>query len=111
MSIALYRDVHVEQAITEALRARGVDVLTAQEDGTRRLADPRLLDRATTLGRVLFTRDQDFLGEAHQRQVTAQPFMRLLKKSSGSWFLRFFHTAYCGRKIWAQYAVATFLQK
>lgn len=32
--VALYMDVHVKQAITLGLRRRGVDALTAQEDGT-----------------------------------------------------------------------------
>ena len=43
-------DVHVPLAITEALRQRGLDVITAQEDGARRFDDPALLDRATELG-------------------------------------------------------------
>ena len=43
MSLALYMDVHVPAAITRALRRRGVDVLTAQEDGNARLPDPALL--------------------------------------------------------------------
>ena len=61
-------DVHIPAAITEGLRLRGVDVLTAQEDGARRLQDPALLDRATALGRVLFTQDDDLLREAAERQ-------------------------------------------
>jgi hypothetical protein len=48
-----YMDVHVPAAVTQALRLRGVDVLTAQEDNARRLLDDELLDRATALGRVL----------------------------------------------------------
>jgi hypothetical protein len=48
-------DVHVPRAITEGLRLRAVDVLTAQEDGARQLGDAGLLDRSTLLGRVLFT--------------------------------------------------------
>jgi hypothetical protein len=40
-------DVHVPAAIARALRIRGVDVLTSQEDGTRTLTDASLLDRAT----------------------------------------------------------------
>jgi hypothetical protein len=61
-------DVNVRQAVTEGLRLREVDVLTAQEDGAGRLADPALLDRATALGRVLFTQDEDLLREAAERQ-------------------------------------------
>jgi predicted nuclease of predicted toxin-antitoxin system len=61
-------DVHIPAAITEGLRLRGVDVLTAQEDGGRRLSDDTLLDRSTALGRVLFTQDDDLLPEAAERQ-------------------------------------------
>jgi hypothetical protein len=61
-------DVHVRRAISVALVERGVDVLTAQaDDGTERI-DPDLLDRATALGRVLFSQDQDLLAEATKRQ-------------------------------------------
>lgn len=71
-------DVHVPRAITEGLRLRGVDVLTAQEDGARALTDPELLDRAAELGRVLFTRDADLLGEATQRQRADRSFTGLV---------------------------------
>jgi predicted nuclease of predicted toxin-antitoxin system len=74
VSITLYLDVHVRQAITMGLRLRGVDVLTAQEDGARRLSDDLLLDRATALGRVLFSQDEDLLREAAQRQERGVPF-------------------------------------
>jgi len=67
-------DVHVPQAITMGLRLRRVDVLTAQEDGTRRFSDPDLLDRATALSRVLFTRDEDLLSEASRRQRSGEFF-------------------------------------
>jgi hypothetical protein len=67
-------DVHVRQAITMGLRLRGVDVLTAQEDGARRLSDALLLDRATALGRVLFSQDEDLLREAAQRWQRDVPF-------------------------------------
>ena len=48
-------------AITVALRLRGVDMLTAQIDGTTQVDDAQLLARATTLGRVLFSQDTDLL--------------------------------------------------
>jgi hypothetical protein len=44
VSIALYMDVHVPQAITDQLRRRGVDVLTAIEDTSAELADEALLE-------------------------------------------------------------------
>ncbi len=50
------------------MRLRGVDILTAYEDYASELDDPRLLDRASALKRVLFTRDDDFLFEASNRQ-------------------------------------------
>ena len=66
--LQLYMDVHVNAAITAGLRRRGIDALTAQEDGSGRFADTALLDRATELGRVLFTQDDDFLAIARERQ-------------------------------------------
>lgn len=74
MSLALYMDVHVQRAVTAALRLRGVDVLTSQQDGTTRLADDKLLDRARELGQVLFTQDDDLLKEATARQRSGKPF-------------------------------------
>jgi predicted nuclease of predicted toxin-antitoxin system len=74
VSVRFYMDVHVRRAITEGLRARGIDVLTAQEDGARRLADPALLDRATVLDRVLFSQDKDLLREATRRQNAGEAF-------------------------------------
>ena len=74
MSIRLYMDVHVRRAVVVGLRLRGVDVLTAQEDGAERLSDPKLLDRATELSRVLFSQDRDLLTEATERQRTGRHF-------------------------------------
>jgi predicted nuclease of predicted toxin-antitoxin system len=68
MAIAFYVDHHVPRAITVGLRLRGVDVLTAYEDGASELDDPELLDRAGELERVLFTQDDDLLAEAARRQ-------------------------------------------
>jgi predicted nuclease of predicted toxin-antitoxin system len=67
-------DVHVRWAITAGLRRRGLDVLTAQEDGAARFEDPALLDRATQLGRVLVSQDDDLLREAARRQATGERF-------------------------------------
>ena len=74
MSIKLYMDVHVRRAVTIDLRLRGVDILTAQEDGAGEFDDPLLLDRATELGRILFTQDDDLLIEAARRQETGEEF-------------------------------------
>jgi len=50
-------DVHVPQAVTNQLRRRGVDVVTAIEDSAAMRADADLLERATQSGRMLVTQD------------------------------------------------------
>ncbi len=74
MTVALYMDVHVRWAITDGLRRRQVDVLTAQEDGSATLEDSDLLDRSTALSRVLFSQDADLRREAKRRQRNNIPF-------------------------------------
>jgi hypothetical protein len=71
-------DVHIHGAISVALRNRGVDVVTAQQDGGDTLADPAQLDRATSLARVLFTHDPDLLAEADRRQQAGETFAGLV---------------------------------
>ena len=78
MSIRLYMDVHVRWAVTDGLRRRGVDALTAQEDAGEQLDDASLLDRARSLGRVLFSQDDDLLAEAARRQHAGAPFAGLV---------------------------------
>ena len=41
--ISIYMDQHIPRAITEGLRLRGVDVMTAYEDGTDKMGDAELL--------------------------------------------------------------------
>ncbi len=74
MALPFYMDQHVPRAITNGLRLRGIDVLTAYEDNADQLEDPDLLDRASQLGRVLFTQDDDLLVEATQRQTQGRAF-------------------------------------
>ncbi len=62
MTVRFYMDEHVSRAVTVGLRRRGLDVLTVQEDGRTGASDPAVLDRATELGRVLFSQDE--LGES-----------------------------------------------
>lgn len=78
MSLQLYTDVHVRRAIAVALRIRDVDVLTAQADESTELEDPDLLDRAKSLGRVLFTQDEDLLAEGVRRQRSNIPFAGII---------------------------------
>lgn len=67
-------DVHVPRTVTTALRLRAIDVLTAQEDGAAGWDDSRLLGRATELGRVLVSQDDDLLREASRRLKAGADF-------------------------------------
>jgi predicted nuclease of predicted toxin-antitoxin system len=74
VSVSLYMDEHFPRPITSALRQRGADVLTVQEDGKGGTSDPLIIDRATLLNRVAVTDDKDFLIEADRRQRIGEPF-------------------------------------
>ena len=67
-------DVHVPRAVTTALRLRSIDVLTAQEDGASKLDDDLLLQRATELGRLLVSQDEDLLREGVRRLREGEDF-------------------------------------
>ncbi len=71
-------DVHIPMAITMELRLRGINVVTAQEDGADQLPDSKLLDRSTAQGRVLVTHDADFLREAARRRGQSIPFAGII---------------------------------
>lgn len=66
--IPLYTDENVLGATVAALRARGIDVLTAWDDGFGNTDDRKILDQATELNRVLFSQDTDLLTIAVARQ-------------------------------------------
>jgi hypothetical protein len=66
--IGFYTDECVRGQIISGLRKRGIDLITAVEDGQAGTADSAILDRATVLGRVLYTEDDDFLLVTAERQ-------------------------------------------
>lgn len=78
MTIRLYMDHHVPTPITEGLRRRNIDVVTAHEDGAAELDDEALLERANYLGRVLFSQDRDLLIIAHHWLETGREFSSLI---------------------------------
>ncbi len=78
MSLPLYVDHHVRGAVTKGLRRRSIDVLTAFEDGRSEVPDAEVLGRATFLGRVVFTQDDDFLAIADQWQRDGRDFAGLV---------------------------------
>lgn len=77
MPVPLYLDVHVDKAIHDQLRLRGVDVLRAQDDNASELLDEELLQRATDLGRIVFTHDIGFKAMAEDWQRQGKPFAGL----------------------------------
>lgn len=78
MSLRLYMDHHVKAAITIELRKRGVDVITALEDGASEFNDEALFERATALGRALFSQDRDLLEIAHRWLEAGHEFSGLI---------------------------------
>ena len=71
-------DVHIPFAITAQLRLREIDVMTAQEDSSRRLEDSELLDRCNELQRVLVSQDIDLLRIAGLRNKSGISFSGLI---------------------------------
>ena len=79
MAVPLYMDVHIAWAITEQLRQRGVDVLTAIEDNQSTAVDEDLLERCYAVHqRLIFTHDIRFRVLAEQWQAEGRPFAGLL---------------------------------
>jgi hypothetical protein len=78
MAIALYFDVHVDRAIVGQLRLRDVDALTAQDDGSDRMSDELLFERASQSGRPIVTHDIRFLAMAENWQRLGRPFCGLI---------------------------------
>jgi Domain of unknown function (DUF5615) len=60
-AIRFYLDQHQSHALAAGLRARGIDVLMAQEAGRCGDSDADQLAFATAEGRVMVTFDPDFL--------------------------------------------------
>lgn len=71
-------DQHVPVQIADGLRRRGIDVITAFEDGQAKSDDDLLLARATELNRVLFTQDRDFLRIADLWQAKGRAFTGII---------------------------------
>ncbi len=71
--IGLYLDENVNQDIVNALRARGTTVIRIEDEGMKGEKDDHLpFARATALGCVLVTQDQDF-GRINQKIMALWP--------------------------------------
>jgi hypothetical protein len=73
-----YADEHVHAAIVQALRARGMDVVTVQDHGREGTDDAELLAEALGDERVMLTNDTDFLSLAAEYARRAEAFAPVL---------------------------------
>lgn len=76
--LLFYFDHDARSAIADGLRNRGVDVLTASEDGRLKADDENLLPRATELDRVLVTHDTRFHRIAKRWRGAGRDFSGIL---------------------------------
>ncbi len=74
MSLRFSFDHHVQGAVAHGLRQREIEVITAEDDQTKGYEDEALLARATDLGCVLVTNDEDFTVIAASWQAAGRSF-------------------------------------
>jgi hypothetical protein len=72
--LAAYADEHVRSAIVQALRQRGMDVVTVQQRQGEGTEDADVLAEALRDSRVLLTNDTDFLRLAARYSTRGQRF-------------------------------------
>jgi Domain of unknown function (DUF5615) len=77
LSVPIYFDHNAPRPVALGLRARDVDVVTALQDGASRMVDEQLLERATALGRLLFSQDKDLLRITRRWLQTGRDFAGL----------------------------------
>jgi Uncharacterized protein conserved in bacteria len=65
MVLSLLCDEHIPYSIVKGLRRRGLDVITVQGMGLSSAEDKTIMDRAREEGRVIYTRNADFLRLHH----------------------------------------------
>lgn len=81
-TIRFHLDEHVNPAVADGLRRRGIDVTTSADAGLLRADDVDHLAFAVTDGRVIFTNDDDFL-RLHNQGV-AHPGIAYCHQQGGS---------------------------
>lgn len=80
-------DEHIPRAVTEGLRRRGADVLSAQEAGMSGANDYDQLSLANKEGRIIFTKDADFL-RLHKAGVSHQGIIYSSRQSPVGYTVR-----------------------
>jgi uncharacterized protein with PIN domain len=89
--IRFHLDEHVDPAIATALRRAGIDATTTNEAGLRTQDDVAHLRFARDEGRVIVTRDQDFLRLASEGWIIlasfSTPLINRSERSSKDLFL------------------------
>lgn len=88
MTVSLYMDHNVVRAVVEGCRSKGLDVLTAYDDGWHERSDSDILERAGSMSRVVFTQDTDFIVLASERQTLNTPFSGVIFGRHGSMSVR-----------------------
>ena len=74
--------------VADGCRDMGLEVLTAFEDGWHERSDVEILERAGSLGCVVFTQDTDFLVLANERQSLGVSFPSIVFRKHGSMSVR-----------------------
>ena len=97
-ALRFYLDEQMPVVIAAELKRRGIDTITVNELGLRGDADVNHLQRATEMGRVLCTMDDDFLELAKVAKEHAGIVIGTRKdlKAIGTWvkFLEMMHKSY-----------------
>ena len=78
--IRFYTDEHVSGAVINGLRRQGANVMSTPDAGMLGAMDERHLALAGSLGRVLFTQDDDFLrlnSHSHRHRLYPRGFFDL----------------------------------
>jgi hypothetical protein len=83
--VRFYTDENIQRSVVRQLRKHGVDVLRCQEAGKRTAGDLTHLELATEAGRVLITRDDDFLRLNKQWLEAGRDHCGIMFVTPGKW--------------------------
>jgi predicted nuclease of predicted toxin-antitoxin system len=82
--LRLYADECVDGRVLAGLRRRGIDIVSAQDEGLLSTPDQQHMQRASELGRVVVTADQDFLAIVSDLRRRGGPFPGLFYIQHGT---------------------------